>query len=251
MKTEGSDAANLVEMGKNEVGFYVSCQFGLAFSRTNLTKLIVSYRNFRNSVMVVYDLCKSQFGLNPIKCYRLSQKAIESLHLNDLLKLSNNLVQERITALGIDTASFFEEVEIKLNRSHLLQAFLFDHIQPHMPAFNSNTLKMGGSSLHLSQQLYFAGEHSQNFLDECSKMENQRKQQQKQIKRLNKKIQGQVAEKKEIEQADLDALQNFKTEDAQQDRMNMVLFSKQVDQLYQSLVEFEDCLPESKEVTAQ
>mmetsp|Transcript_21336 Transcript_21336/g.33016 ORF Transcript_21336/g.33016 Transcript_21336/m.33016 type:complete len:243 (-) Transcript_21336:22-750(-) len=240
----------MMEMGKNEVGFYVSCQFGLAFSHTNLMKLIVAYRNFRNSVMVVYDLSKSQFGLNPIKCFRLSQKAVDALNLNDLLKITDNLLQERINAQALDTASFFEEVEIKLNRSHLLQAFLFDHIQPHMPAFNTNTLKLGGSSLHLSQQLYFAGEHSQTFLDECNKMEGQRKQQQKQIKRLNKKITTQVSEKKEVEEADIEALETFKTEEAQHDRMNLVLFSKQVDQLYQSLVEFEDCFPETKETVA-
>ena len=70
--------------------------------------------------MVVYDLSKSQYGLNPLKCYRLSQVAIDALKLNDLLKLTDELVQEQITSLKVDTANFFEEVELKIHRSHLL-----------------------------------------------------------------------------------------------------------------------------------
>ena len=67
----------------NSVGFYVSCQLGMAFSHKNLISMIAAYRNFRNSCMVVYDVTKSPYGLNPLKCYRLSQSAIDSLNLNN------------------------------------------------------------------------------------------------------------------------------------------------------------------------
>jgi len=50
----------------NDIGFYVSCELGLAFNLSNLTRLIVAYRNFRNAVMIVYDQNKSNFGLNPL-----------------------------------------------------------------------------------------------------------------------------------------------------------------------------------------
>lgn len=43
----------------NDVGFYVSCELGAAFTQRNLHQMILSYRNFRNSVMIVYDLNKS------------------------------------------------------------------------------------------------------------------------------------------------------------------------------------------------
>jgi hypothetical protein len=36
----------------------------------------------------------------------------------------------------------FEEVAIKIHRSHMQQAYLFDHIQPGMPAFNTNLFKL-------------------------------------------------------------------------------------------------------------
>jgi len=57
----------------NQVGFYVSCQLGLAFSIQNLRLLIKTYKNFRNSVMIIYDINKSTYGLNPFQCFRLSE----------------------------------------------------------------------------------------------------------------------------------------------------------------------------------
>ena len=56
----------------NEVGFFVCQPLGLAFSRANLQEMVTQYKNFRNSVMLVYDSCKSEYGLNPLKCFRLS-----------------------------------------------------------------------------------------------------------------------------------------------------------------------------------
>jgi hypothetical protein len=41
--------------------------------------MMLAYRNFKNSVMIVYDVDKSDYGLNPLKCYRLSENAINAL----------------------------------------------------------------------------------------------------------------------------------------------------------------------------
>ena len=160
---------------KSNIGFYVSCQMGLAFTHKNLINLIHQYRNFKNSFMIAYDLNKSQIGLNPLRCYRLSTAAIDAFNLNDLLAITDELVQEKINSnkLGIDT--MFEEVTLKIHRSHLLQAFLFDHIQPHIPAFNTNVLKMSSNNQHMAQHLYQATEKSASLIDEMNRIEAQHK----------------------------------------------------------------------------
>lgn len=53
-----------------------------------------------------------------------------------------NLIQERIRSQNITVSELFEEVPIRVYRSHLVQAYLFDHIQPEMPAFNANLFKL-------------------------------------------------------------------------------------------------------------
>ena len=144
------DIQKLTE-SNNEVGFYVSCQLGMAFNHRNLIRMIAAYRNFRNSCMVVYDVTKSNYGLNTLKCYRLSEKAIEALSLNDAANITDQLVQDKIRAQNLDINNFFEEVSMKIHRSHLLQAFLYDHIQPHMPAFNTNLFRLGSSTQQMTQ----------------------------------------------------------------------------------------------------
>jgi len=42
--------------------------------------------------MLVYDVTKSNYGLNPLKCFRLSEKAIEALNLNDPANMTDHLV---------------------------------------------------------------------------------------------------------------------------------------------------------------
>jgi hypothetical protein len=86
----------------NDIGFYLSCQLGMAFSKDNLFDLINAYRNFRNSVMIVYDVNKSRYGLNPLKCFRLSEKAVSALSLNDTRTFLRNLVQEKIREHELD-----------------------------------------------------------------------------------------------------------------------------------------------------
>ena len=45
---------------------------GLAFNREILSQLLESLKKFKNAVFIVYDTSKANFGLNPLKAYRLS-----------------------------------------------------------------------------------------------------------------------------------------------------------------------------------
>lgn len=69
-------------MDTNEIGFYTSARMGLCFSISTLTDLINVTKKFRNSVMIIYDTQKSNYGLEPLKAYRLSEKAISTFSLN-------------------------------------------------------------------------------------------------------------------------------------------------------------------------
>lgn len=120
LKSLTSEDEGKKEESNNEIGIYVSCELGLAFTHTNLVQMIVAYRNFRNSVMAVYDVNKSAYGLNPLLCFRLSQQAIAALNLNDPSNLTDKLVQDKILSSGLTMTSLFEEVDMKIHRSHLL-----------------------------------------------------------------------------------------------------------------------------------
>lgn len=72
-------------MDTNEVGFYVNSRMGLCFSRELVAMYIEAYKKFKNSVFVVYDTSKSDYGMNPLKVYRLSEKAISCLTHNGVL----------------------------------------------------------------------------------------------------------------------------------------------------------------------
>lgn len=63
-------------MDTNEIGFYASARMGLCFTIATLTELINSTKKFKNSIMMIYDTQKSNYGLAPLKAYRLSEKAI-------------------------------------------------------------------------------------------------------------------------------------------------------------------------------
>lgn len=65
-------------MDTTKVGFYLSVNMGLTFNIDTLTQLYRCYREFKNSVFVVYDVSKSDYGLNPLHCFRLSEKAIDA-----------------------------------------------------------------------------------------------------------------------------------------------------------------------------
>ena len=132
------DSQKLVDT--NEVGFYVNSRIGLTFNREVISHYIDAYNKFKNSVFIVYDTSKSDFGMNPLRAYRLSEDAITALTLNGALQ--THLIQSALLAKKMKPADFFEEIQIKIHRSHMQQAYLFDHIQPEMPAFNTNMFKL-------------------------------------------------------------------------------------------------------------
>ena len=47
-------------------------------------------------------------------------------------------------------SEFFEEIPIRIHRNHMQQAYLFDYIQPEMPAFNTNVFKLANSNYFCS-----------------------------------------------------------------------------------------------------
>ena len=79
----------------------------------------------------------------------MSNAAIKALSLDSDTQTYLTLSQDKIREQELNVGNFFEEVPIKIHRSHLLQAFLFDHIAPKMPVFNTNLLAFGSTSQHM------------------------------------------------------------------------------------------------------
>ena len=77
-------------MDTNEVGIYVNSRMGLCFTREVLSLVIEAYKKFKNAVFIVYDTSKSNYGLNPLHAYRLSEKAIQAMSIDGTLMLSLN-----------------------------------------------------------------------------------------------------------------------------------------------------------------
>lgn len=209
-----------------DIGFYVSCELGLVFTGNNLLRMIAAYRDFKNSIMVAYDVNKAAYGLNPLACYRLSEAAIEALSLNNIASLTNNLVQEKIREHGLTLENFFEEVSLKIHRSHLLQAFLFDHIQPHLPSFNNQLFTLASTPHLFTHQLYRATEHNQALL---TKVEAQHKKMAHLSKKYMKKLANKDKKAGLSEKEEKEALENLKAAEAEDSKTELFLFSKQVD----------------------
>ena len=79
----------------NEVGFYINSNMGLCFNKEVITQLLESYKKFKNSVFIVYDTSKANYGLNPLQAYRLSTKAIASFTKEDGI-LQPTILQSKI-----------------------------------------------------------------------------------------------------------------------------------------------------------
>lgn len=61
-----------------KVGFYVCSYMGLTFNYETFNSLYQCYRNFKNSIFLVYDITKANFGMNPLHAFRFSEKTIDS-----------------------------------------------------------------------------------------------------------------------------------------------------------------------------
>ena len=83
-KAKMSDLINTIDKDQqklittNEVGFYINSRMGLCFNKEVLLMLLESCKKFKNSVFIVYDTSKANFGLNPLHAYRLSDKAVKT-----------------------------------------------------------------------------------------------------------------------------------------------------------------------------
>lgn len=200
---------------------------GLTFNLETLTELYKCYKDFKNSVFITYDVSKSDYGLNPLHCFRLSEKAIEAFDLNSQAQPGTadkiNLLQERIKSQNLTIAEFFEEVPIRVNRSHLVQAFLFDHIQPHMPAFNNNVFKLA-SHQYLCNHVFHLNEATDQLLQEQTRLE---KVHSNTLKQHKKQQYRQGAEKTQLEES-------------QGNKIDLFLLSRQVDELCKQI---NDCVP--------
>lgn len=79
-----NESQKLIDSAK--VGFYLSVNMGLTFNIDTLNQLYKYYKEFKNSVFIIYDVSKSDYGLNPLHCFRLSEKAIEAFDSSSVLQ---------------------------------------------------------------------------------------------------------------------------------------------------------------------
>jgi hypothetical protein len=131
-KVEMQELAEAIEnesqklMDNTKVGFYLSVNMGLTFNIETLNQLYKYYKAFKNSVFIVYDVSKSDYGLNPLHCFRLSEKAIDAFDFGNTAQHQGsvsdkiNLIQERIRSQNMTVNELFEEVPIRVYRSHLV-----------------------------------------------------------------------------------------------------------------------------------
>lgn len=109
-------------MDTNEIGFFMNCNDGNSFSKSVLNHLYMSYKKFKNSIFVVYDENKAKFGLNPLKAFRLSEKAINVINATPNINLLSEMSvfkQDVLKSEKLTVGEFFEEVAIKVQRSHI------------------------------------------------------------------------------------------------------------------------------------
>lgn len=116
IKTIDNDSQRLITT--NEVGFYVNSRMGLCFDKEVLLLLLESCKKFKNSIFIVYDTSKANFGLNPLQAYRLSEKAIKTF-THELGVIQPELLHSRVLEEKLLLAEMFEQIPIKVQRSHM------------------------------------------------------------------------------------------------------------------------------------
>jgi hypothetical protein len=96
-----------------------------------------------------------------------------------------------------------------------------------------------------------ASDHTENLINELGRVENQHRNQIKVAKRTSRKIQQRILENQdtvmkgsEADKQNKLALEEFQVKDSEQSLMNLFMFSKQVDSLFNEITEFDDCFPE-------
>lgn len=64
----------------------MSTQTGLVFDADTLYRMLTQYAQYKNSVLIVYDLSQQSVGLNALKAYRLSEAALMAMDLSHPLE---------------------------------------------------------------------------------------------------------------------------------------------------------------------
>jgi len=116
LRTLETDSQRL--MDTNEIGFYMNSRMGLAFNRDVLNQLIESQRKFKNTVFIVYDTSKANFGLNPIRAYRLSQRALDAF-AQDHGSVQMVISQQKLLELNLSANEIYDEIEVRVQRNHM------------------------------------------------------------------------------------------------------------------------------------
>ena len=162
LRTLENDSQRL--MDTNEIGFYLNSRMGLGFNREVLVQLIESQRKFKNAVFLVYDTSKANFGMNPLKAYRLSLRALDAF-AQDHGAIQMVITQKRLLEMNLTIQELYEEIPVRIQRNHMQQAYLFDYIRPEMPAFNTNVFKLAQPA-YLESHVHQAAEVTEQ-LNQC------------------------------------------------------------------------------------
>lgn len=230
LKTLENESQRL--MDTNEIGFYLNIRMGLGFNKEVLSNLIESYSKFKNSVFVVYDTQKASYGFNPLKAYRLSQIALDSL-TKDHGKIQLEISLKNMLDNNLSIENLIEEIPVRIQRNHMQQAYLFDYIRPEMPAFNTNIFNLAQPS-YLETHVHQAAEVTEQLnAYESYRMDNA-------VKAYMKVRKGQInlaTYRKQI------AAQG--EESTRQNKLDYLLLAKQVDALCSQVSESGIVAPEA------
>lgn len=205
-------------MDTNEVGFYINSRMGQCFTLDVLKSVIDTTKKFKNAVFIVYDKSKSNYGLNPLTAYRLSEKAAQTFS-HEHGAMQTELLQANIIKQKLDLAELFEEIPLKIYRSHMQQAYLFDYIQPEMPAFNTNLFKLSTPN-YLCQHVYSSTQASEHIVHHEAVRQDLL---QKSLQKLKS-----TGKDKSKQEAALNSSQLIAKEDLQSNRLDYFLLSQQV-----------------------
>lgn len=232
LKTLENESQRL--MDTNEIGFYINSRMGLAFNRETLNQVLESQRKFKNTVFLVYDTSKANYGLNPIKAYRLSQRALDAFE-KEMGSVQMVINQEKLLQLNLTASEIYEEIEVRIQRNHMQQAYLFDYIRPEMPAFNTNVFNLAQPS-YLESHIHQAAEVTNEF----NQSESQRMDQA--FKAYQKVKKNQITNSTFKK-----AMTSIGEDDMRHNKLDYLLLSKQVDALCSQVQDFgiDETIPEA------
>ena len=52
------------------------------------------------------------------------------------------ITQQKLLEVNLSQNEIYEEIDVRIQRNHMQQAYLFDYIRPEMPAFNTNVFNL-------------------------------------------------------------------------------------------------------------